>query len=80
MVRPDLTWYVKDDERMEGWIERGRWTTEEVAAIRAEGARVAAELEAGRRWWSDDWATWTPDPAWRLPELPTSWRVVETAT
>jgi Protein of unknown function (DUF402) len=80
VVRPDLTWYVKDDERMEGWIERGRWTADEVAEIRADGARVAAELEAGRRWWSDEWATWTPDPAWSLPELPTDWRAAETAT
>ena len=32
--------------------------------IRAEGARIAADLDAGRRWWSDDWASWTPDHAW----------------
>jgi Protein of unknown function (DUF402) len=76
VVEPDGSWTMKDDEKLEDWIERGRWTAEEVVAIRAEGARVARELEAGRRWWSDDWAAWEPDPAWVVPELPEGWGVV----
>ena len=73
VVSPDGSWRWKDDEELEGWIERGRWTAEEVEAIRAEGARVTAELEAGRRWWSDEWAAWEPDPSWPTPELPNGW-------
>lgn len=73
VIRPDGSWRWKDDERMESWVERGRWTAAEVAAIRAEGARVAAELEAGRRWWSDEWASWEPDPAWPTPEIRDGW-------
>jgi hypothetical protein len=73
VVRRDGSWRYKDDERLEEWVERGRWTAEEVAAIRREGARVTAELDAGHRWWSDDWATWQPDPAWPLPTLPADW-------
>jgi len=73
VIRPDRTWTLKDDERLEPWVERGRYTQAEVAGIRAEGARVIAELEAGRRWWSDDWATWRPDPRWPTPELPRGW-------
>ena len=73
VIRPDGSWRWKDDERMESWIERGRWTADEVAAIRAEGARVAAELDAGRRWWSDDWASWEPDPGWPEPEIHDGW-------
>ena len=73
VVAPDGAWSWKDDEQLEPWIERGRWTAQEVAAIRAEGARVAAELEAGRRWWSDDWAGWTPDPGWPVPTVPEGW-------
>ena len=64
---------MKDDDQLEPWIERGRYSEQEVAAIRAEGARVVAELEAGRRWWSDDWAAWKPDPSWPLPRLPEGW-------
>jgi hypothetical protein len=76
VVEPDGSWQLKDDEQLERWVERGRWTAEQVAQIRAEGARVVAELEAGRRWWSDDWATWEPDPAWPVPTLPEGWDVV----
>jgi hypothetical protein len=73
VVGRDGGWRYKDDEKLEPSIERGRWTAEEVAAIRREGARVASELDAGRRWWSDDWASWQPDPAWTTPELPADW-------
>jgi len=67
VIAPDGAWRFKDDELMEPWIERGRFTADEVAAIRAEGARVAARLEAGERWWDESWSTWRPDPAWRVP-------------
>jgi hypothetical protein len=73
VVELDGAWRYKDDEALDAWIERGRWTEAEVAAIRREGAAIAAELDAGRRWWSDDWAVWEPDPAWRVPSLPVDW-------
>jgi len=73
VVGADGSWRYKDDEHMESWIDCGRWTVDEVAEIRAEGARIAADLDAGRRWWGDEWATWEPDPAWRAPELPADW-------
>lgn len=73
VIAPDGSWEFKDDENLEHWVERGRWTTSEVAEIRAEGARIATELEAGRRWWSDGWASWEPDPDEIVPELPGDW-------
>ena len=72
VVGLDGSWHYKDEEKLPGWIDRGRWTESEVAAIRREGERVAGELDAGRRWWSEDWAEWRPDPAWRAPTLPDS--------
>jgi hypothetical protein len=71
----DGRWRYKDDEVLDAWIGRGRWTANEVSAIRREGAAIARELEAGRRWWSDDWATWEPDPGWEVPALPQNWAV-----
>ena len=78
VLTPDGAWEFKDDEELEGWIERGRWTPEEIAAIRAEGARVASELQAGRRWWDDAWAAWEPDPSWPAPVLPERWDALST--
>ena len=40
------------------------YTPEQVEETWAEGRRVVAELEAGRRWWDPWWALWEPDPAW----------------
>ena len=73
VIEPDGSWSFKDDEQLDPWIERGRWTEAEVVAIRAEGARLGAELDAGRRWWDEGWGMWEPDPAWPLPALPQNW-------
>ncbi len=73
VIELDGSWSWKDDEQMDGWIERGRWTRDEVDAIRAEGHRISAELDAGRRWWSESWASWEPDPSWPAPTLPQGW-------
>jgi Protein of unknown function (DUF402) len=73
VVALDGTWRYKDDQTLEGWVRRGRWTREEVAAIRREGAVIVADLDAGRRWWDDAWGEWEPDPAWVAPDLPPDW-------
>ena len=73
VIALDGSWRWKDDELIEAWVEKGRWTQGEVDAIRAEGKRIATELDAGRRWWSDSWAAWEPDPGWPVPALPPGW-------
>ena len=65
----DGRWEWKDEELLERRVEEGRFTTEQVVEIRAEGARIAAELDAGRRWWDESWAGWQPDPAWPTPSF-----------
>jgi hypothetical protein len=63
-VALDGEWQWKDDELLEERVLEGRFSGDQVAEIRAVGQSVAADLDAGRRWWSDDWASWTPDPSW----------------
>jgi len=67
-------WTYKDAELLDQRVRDGRFTAAQVAAIRAEGERIAAELDAGRRWWDDAWADWRPDPAWPVPAFPQGWR------
>lgn len=67
LVAADGSWRLKDDEELEQRIREGRFTTEQVAAIRAEGRRITGTLDASGPWWSEDWATWEPDPAWTTP-------------
>jgi hypothetical protein len=52
------------------WLEAaGRFTKEQVAATRAEAMRITDELDAGRRWWSDEWMAW-PGPDLADTNLP----------
>ena len=57
-------WEWKDVDALEQRVREGRYTPEQFQEIWAEGYRVAAELDAGRRWWDPWWALWEPDPAW----------------
>ena len=63
-------WEWKDADVLEQRIAEGRYTPEQVEATWAEGHRVVAELEAGRRWWNPWWALWEPDPGWLAPTGP----------
>jgi len=73
VITADGSWKYKDDEQLEEWIERGRWTRTEIAAIRAEGHRIAEQLEGRRRWWQDEWIDWEPNPSWPQPTLSATW-------
>jgi hypothetical protein len=60
----DGPWEWKDLELLELRVREGRFTEEQADAIRSEGDRVAALLDAGARWWDDGWASWKPDEGW----------------
>ena len=76
VVLPDGSWSFKDWDLLDEHVASGRYSAEFVSSIRAEGLRIGAELDAGERWWSDDWIAWTPDPEWVAPALPDGWRDV----
>jgi hypothetical protein len=57
-------WEWKDAEKLDERVREGRYTPKQVEDTLAEGRRVAAELDAGRRWWDPHWALFEPDPAW----------------
>jgi uncharacterized protein DUF402 len=70
VVSVDGSWRLKDDEVLEQRVREGRLTRDQVADVRAEALRVTDELDAARKWWSDDWARWRPDPKWPKPAFP----------
>jgi hypothetical protein len=55
---------------MEDRVAEGRFTADQIAATRAEAARIIEELERDGRWWADSWASWEPDPGWPTPSFP----------
>ena len=61
-IPADGPWQWKDREAVDERVRDGRLTPEQADAVRAEGARVAADLHAGISWWDPAWADWRPDP------------------
>jgi hypothetical protein len=67
-VEPDGNWRWKDEDELEGAVRLGRFTSDQAAAIRAEGERVVADPP-----WPTGWEDWQPDPEWPVPALPEGW-------
>ena len=63
-IEHDGVWRWKDEAALEDWVRRGRFSEEEVLAIRAEGERVVAEWP-----FPTGWEDWAPDPSWPVPSL-----------
>ncbi|HEY7730171.1 MAG TPA: GNAT family N-acetyltransferase [Gaiellaceae bacterium] len=66
-------WEFKDWELVDERVADGRFTASEAEGIRETGRRLAAQLDAGERWWSDGWAGWRPDRSWTATPLPPGW-------
>ena len=64
--RPEL----KDEDLLEQRVREGRFTPDQAEETREHARRLMRDLEAGRRWWSDSWAEWEPDPGWPTPGFP----------
>lgn len=77
VVLSDGQWFFKDDEKMEQRIAEGRYSADEVVEIRAFGTRIGEMLDAGQTWWDPALTTWSPDPSWGTPALPSGWVDVE---
>jgi hypothetical protein len=69
VIEADGSWRLKDADVLEQRISEGRYRPDQIDDVRREAARLTGELDAGRRWWSDDWSRWTPDPAWSAPSF-----------
>ena len=78
LIAPDgVTWELKDDDILEQRIAEERWTADEIAGVRAIGARiVSSTVETGDWWWDRKWADWEPDTSMTAPEFPRGWDAV----
>lgn len=57
-----------DEDELDEAVQRGFFTPEQAAEIRAKAERVLAEPP-----WPTGWEDWHPEPGWQLPELPPGW-------
>jgi predicted RNA-binding protein associated with RNAse of E/G family len=69
VIEPDGTWSWKDVDDPEELVREGRVSADVAVEVRRRAEAVAADLDAGRRWWSG-WDGWTPGPSDSGPWLP----------
>ena len=76
VVARDGSWRFKDLDELDECVVLGRYTTEEAAAIRAEGESLGRMVDAGDAWWSTSWMDWRPPAGFTTPpRLPSGWDV-----
>jgi hypothetical protein len=81
VVAPDRSsWCWKDEDELAKAQELGVLSRAEAAAIRREGERVIAAVEANAPPFCDGWEDWRPDPAWIIPSIPKGWDDVGRST
>ena len=73
VVRPDLaSWQWKDADELEWGIAHGRYSRAEADELYATGRRAVDRLRSERETF-EAWLTWTPDPTWSVPSMPSGW-------
>ena len=71
VVAADRSWVWKDEESFAAKTGRpGFWTAAEALAIRAEGLRVAAQVQRGEFPFDGTWCDYRPPAGWTPPVLP----------
>jgi hypothetical protein len=79
VLEPDLSaWKLKDDDELDWDVGRGEFTPDEAAGIRAEATRAIDLVLRSVPPYERAWMSWRPDPSWRLPTLPPSWKDLPT--
>ena len=66
-----------DEDHFQRAQADGRYAVAQAQAIRSEGERVIAMIEARVSPFGDGWERWAPPEEWSIPELPAGWDCVE---
>jgi len=77
VVRPDRTWFWKDEDQFEDAIRLDVIGSREAAAVRAQGESLIRGLDALL---PTGWEDWRPEPGWPVLELPGGWDRVDERT
>jgi hypothetical protein len=77
VVRPDLSWYWKDEDELQMALDKGAITMRQAGAVRAAGEEVVSLIEASAMPFDDTWRQWhsreRPDrPA--IESFPDGWQ------
>ena len=74
VISPERSaWHWKDEEEFNEAVALGVYPPEQARAIRAEGERVIARLQARQSPFYDGWENWRPPRGWEIPPLLAGW-------
>lgn len=77
VCEPDLSgWRWKDEEEVVWAVEHGRINQAESDRIYSLGREALRIIEAGTFPIAGDWAAFSPEPTWPIPQLPPDWSTV----
>ena len=74
IVRPDHSWYWKDEEQFQRWVHAGAYTSEDAERIYAGGRNAERLIETAQSPFDDEWTDWQPPARVRMPMLPSGWQ------
>ena len=74
IVRPDRSYYWKDEEQLASMVSKGFYTIKEAEEIRQAGEEVVPLIEAGQSPFDDSWTDWWPTPDLVLGHVPDGWQ------
>ena len=74
-VEPDRTRSRKDEDELTLAVQQGRYNRDEAELITSVAEHAEAAIDAWGTPFCDGWETFTPDPAWPVPQLPPGLRV-----
>ncbi|MFG2735144.1 DUF402 domain-containing protein [Streptomyces carpaticus] len=72
-VYPDRSWEWRDEDEFAQAQQAGLLDAGQAERIRVAGQAAARVIGAWGRPFSENWASWRPDPRWRNPVLPRDW-------
>jgi hypothetical protein len=80
VVRPDRTWYWKDEDELELCVSRGACTPAEAEEIRRAGREAVDLIESRSPPFDDRWAVWKPpeDLIVTIDQIPDGWQFLPT--
>lgn len=77
VIRPDLTWYLKDEDELDAMVQEDLIPERRGVEIRQMAKQAISLVEQRKPPFSDGWERWAPDPVWTRPELPHNWAAVK---
>jgi hypothetical protein len=73
ILRPDDSWYIKDDEELVGYTQSGVYTQAEADRIREYCRAVVPLIESKAPPFDDEWVDWRPAPGMSAPRAAKGW-------